>query len=121
MRVFHRLFVEQGEVLFLRGELAKQQNNMEKTRQELSKSLELKEQEAKEREKKLTRELEALKSERDFNLRELEQASEVIQRLRRQKPETLPESPKSSSLKRPTLPPSQSLAKKPRLASNIDE
>ena len=94
---------------------------MEKTRQELTKSLELKEQEAKEREKKLTRELEALKSERDFNLRELEQASEVIQRLRRQKPETLPESPKSSSLKRPNLPPSQSLAKKPRLASNIDE
>lgn len=120
----NRLLIDQGEVLFLRGEMAKKQADMEKTKQDFQKSIELKEQEAKERERKLVRELEALKSERDFNLRELEQATELIQRLRRQKPEALPESPRSSTtLKRPTtLPPTQSsAAKKPRLAPNIDE
>ena len=106
----------------------KRQCAFEKEKQELAKALEQKKANLKEIEMKKSREIESLKSERDFNKRELDQAIEMVERFKKKQVETSKiglqsQQPQASaSLKRPSMPDlTQSSAKKPKYGSNIDE
>ncbi len=107
----------------------KRQNAFEKEKQELLQTLQQKNNALKEIEMKKSREIESLKSERDFIKRELDQAIEMVERVKKRQTETSKigfqsQQPQAStSLKRPSMPDltQSSAAKKPKYGSNIDE
>ena len=112
---------------YLRGELTKRESNHAKEKQDLAQALEAKNLQLKEVERTRLRDLEAVKADLDFNKRELEQAIEMIEKLKRQKSDGFVASQQTqnnhaTSAKRPSLESASSrLTKKPKLASNIDE
>ena len=120
-------FYFKGEVSYLRGELTKRESNHAKEKQDLAQALEAKNLQLKEVERTRLRDLEAVKADLDFNKRELEQAIEMIEKLKRQKSDGFVASQQTqnnhaTSAKRPSLESASSrLTKKPKLASNIDE
>ena len=107
--------------------MLKRDSNHAKEKLDLAQALEAKNLKLKDVERTRLRDLEAVKADLDFNKRELEQAFEMIEKLKRQKGDGYgatqqTQNSLATSTKRPQLDPGSSrMSKKPKLASNIDE
>ena len=109
--------------------MQKRQSTFEKEKQELAKNLELKNLQLREIERTKLREIESVRSERDFNKREMDQAFEMVDKLKRKLAGsgTVPDGNGDVSTqnqvgaKRLAVGCSQSVPKKPKYSPNIDE